>query len=317
MNPIPPKVSVILSAFNAERTIGAAIDSVLKQSVPDIELIICDDASTDQTVRIVSEIIDPRVIFIKNQTNLGPGPSRDRAIKLAQGRWLAITDADDIWLPYRLEKLIAEINSDSDFMVFDNLMLCFDSVYGMIPYKKLRNSNSFCFQDSYPVEVPIEKYLRLNQLLIKPLIPLQWVHRTLAHHGDYRFGEDTRFFLQLMAAGLRMKYHPEPMYYYRLTPSSLTSHRDRDFQMLQILEELKPRFLFSAHVLSGLEYKIAQVRKSVRYTQILSLLKKKQLRNWACAIASDPWFIPMFFKKLIIDLQYIFHGFLYQANIRK
>lgn len=318
MDPTPPKVSIILSVYNAEGTIRVAIDSVLLQTIPDIELIICDDASTDQTFRIVSEIDDSRIILIRNDQNLGPGLSRDRAIKYARGHWLAMIDADDMWLPCRLEKLIEGVGSEnSDFMIFDNLMLCFDSPTGMTPYKKLRYANSVISHGSQPIEFPIDEYLRFNQLLIKPLIPLKWVHRTMASHGDYRFGEDTRFFLQLLARGLRMKYLPEAMYYYRLMPGSLTTLRNRNFQMLQILEELRPMFLCSSHGVSGLDFKIQQVHKSMRYSHILSLLRTWHLRRFAYSVVLNLWFIPMFFQKLFIDLHYKFFGFLNQANIRR
>lgn len=311
MNPI---VSVILPSYNAERTIGTTIKSILQQSLHELELIICDDGSNDRTVEIITEIVDPRIQLIQNKLNLGPGPSRDRAISYAKGRWIAMIDADDSWLPYRLEELIAGIDYQDDVMIFDNLMLFFDSARGIIPWKKLRKKDVFGKQNKKLIDVPVEKYLRLNQYLIKPLIPLHWIHRTGAHHGNFRYWEDNFFFIQLMAAGLRIKYHSDAMYNYRLTPGSLTTNRDRFFQILKILEDLQPMF---PQPTPGLEYKTNQIRKQMRYAQILSLLKKREFKKLVPAIASDGWFISMFIHNIRFDLQYKLSGIFHKANLRE
>jgi len=73
-------VSVVIPAFNAEKYIGMAIESVLSQTYPDWELIIVDDASTDGTFRVATGYRDSRIKVLKNEKNMGPGLSRNRAI---------------------------------------------------------------------------------------------------------------------------------------------------------------------------------------------------------------------------------------------
>ena len=301
---------------NGERTIQAAVDSVLAQSFPDFELLIWNDASMDATERLIGNYSDPRIVALGSTCNIGQGPARDRAIRSAKGQWLALIDADDAWLPIRLERLVALAEATPDAMVFDDLMLCHDTADGMVRWKRLRGSQAFGGDGIQAISVPIEKYLCMERLLIKPLIPMHWVRKTQANHGDKRFGEDTRFFLHLIAAGLEMKYHPGAMYLYRITPGSMTSYRDRDSQMLAVLEEVEPMLQWSEKGRAAIEEKIGQVRRSLRYSEILSQMKKSQLLTWVRAVASDPWFIPMFLKKVTHDVQASFHGYLHGARKR-
>jgi len=108
-----PLVSVILTAFNAEDTINFAVESILNQTHKNLELIIVDDKSTDNTATLAQAWIhtDPRVSVITNTYNLGPYVSRNVAIKQARGLYIAIQDADDISQPHRLEVQLASFTS--------------------------------------------------------------------------------------------------------------------------------------------------------------------------------------------------------------
>lgn len=100
----PPAVSVILPAFNAEKHLGEAVDSILSQTFTDFELIVVDDGSTDRTLEIVRGNSDYRVTVISNSENLGLAKSLNVGISKARGRYIARQDADDISLPERLQK---------------------------------------------------------------------------------------------------------------------------------------------------------------------------------------------------------------------
>ncbi len=106
MNRTPPLISVITPAFNAERFIGDTIKSVQAQTYTHWEMIIVDDASTDETAAVVEQFRkdDPRIQLIRLKTNGGPAVARNTAIDQAQGRYFAFLDADDMWLPEKLEK---------------------------------------------------------------------------------------------------------------------------------------------------------------------------------------------------------------------
>ena len=100
-------VSVIMPAYNCEKYIAEAIQSVLQQSEA-LELIIVEDASSDKTEDVIQSFLhDARVIYIKNQINLGAAASRNKGIELARGKYIAFLDADDCWEPDKLQKQTA------------------------------------------------------------------------------------------------------------------------------------------------------------------------------------------------------------------
>lgn len=103
-----PLVSVIIPAYNAANTIGETIASVQAQTLRDWEMIVIDDGSTDETVIVVEAIGDPR-IHIYRYPNAGQGESRNRGACHATGEFFAFLDADDLWLPDKLERMVKAI----------------------------------------------------------------------------------------------------------------------------------------------------------------------------------------------------------------
>lgn len=101
----PPRVSVVMAAYNAERTVAAAVRSILWQTMPDMELVVVDDCSTDATYEVVSALAeeDPRLRIIRNAQRRERAWSRNRAVMAARAELIAVLDADDIALPERLE----------------------------------------------------------------------------------------------------------------------------------------------------------------------------------------------------------------------
>ena len=108
-----PLVSVIIPAYNAQDYIGDAINSVLEQTYKNIEVIIIDDKSTDETSKIAATYAknDKRIIFIKNDQNLGIGGNRSKGLELAKGEYICWQDADDISIPDRIEKQVDVLES--------------------------------------------------------------------------------------------------------------------------------------------------------------------------------------------------------------
>ncbi len=106
-----PTVSVIMSAFNAEAYLREAVDSILAQTFGDFELIVVDDASTDRTLEIVAEYSDPRIRVIRNPSNLGVGGARNRGLRLARGKYIAMHDADDTSVPDRLAQQVTYLDA--------------------------------------------------------------------------------------------------------------------------------------------------------------------------------------------------------------
>ncbi|MEL6460498.1 MAG: glycosyltransferase family 2 protein [Cyanobacteria bacterium J06641_2] len=104
------KVSVIIPVYNAEKYIAATVQSVLSQTYKNFEIIIVDDGTPDNSVKICQKFNDSRIRII-HQANRGLPGARNTGIRHAQGDYLAFLDADDIWLPEKLEKHVEHLNS--------------------------------------------------------------------------------------------------------------------------------------------------------------------------------------------------------------
>ncbi len=110
-------VSIVIPAFNRESSIVAAVESVLRQSWTDIEVIVVDDASTDGTVAAARTISDPRFRLIESARNGGISAARNAGIGAAKGSWIAFQDSDDEWLPTKLEKQMARLLGAPDDVI--------------------------------------------------------------------------------------------------------------------------------------------------------------------------------------------------------
>jgi len=115
-----PRVSVVIPAYNAERFLAEAIESVLAQAYEPLEIIVVDDGSTDATAAITRRFA-PAVVCI-GQPNAGIGAARNRGVDAAGGELLAFLDADDLWTPGRLRRQVDQIASGSPV----------DMVFGMV-----------------------------------------------------------------------------------------------------------------------------------------------------------------------------------------
>jgi glycosyltransferase involved in cell wall biosynthesis len=120
-------VSIAMCTYNGERFLQEQLDSILNQSYTNLEIIICDDCSKDNTINIIKKYqkIDHRIILCQNKTNLGFSKNFEKAISLCKGEFIALCDQDDIWKLNKIEKFIAEIGSNvliySDAILIDEI----------------------------------------------------------------------------------------------------------------------------------------------------------------------------------------------------
>ncbi|OYT73518.1 MAG: hypothetical protein CFK48_01150 [Armatimonadetes bacterium CP1_7O] len=238
----PPKVSVITPAYNGAPYIAQCIESVQAQTLDDWEMIIVDDASTDETVQVVQPYLaDPRIRLLRNERNMGAGYTRNRALDAAQGEWIAVLDADDWYAPQRLERLLAFAQRTEADMVADLQVYVTEwgSVYtvGWATYAK---------PPRHPRPYTVEECIRAH-LSIKPVIRRAF----LQQHGiryveSIRKSQDYAFYIEILLKGARFALLPEPMYYYRVHPHTVTTRYDpiaenrKSFEYLMQLPETTP-----------------------------------------------------------------------------
>lgn len=103
-------VSVIIPVYNVEKFIAATVQSVLNQTYTNFELLIVDDGSPDKSIEICQQFTDPRIKIIR-QPNRGVAAARNNGIRHAQGDYIAFLDADDIWMPEKLEKHVNHLEN--------------------------------------------------------------------------------------------------------------------------------------------------------------------------------------------------------------
>jgi succinoglycan biosynthesis protein ExoO len=224
-----PRVSVIIACRNVGRYIDVALDSIRRQSLADLEILLVDDRSTDDTreraLRHAAE--DQRVIMLDG-TGSGPGAARNLALASARGDWVAIVDGDDLIHPRRFETLAHVAEQSGADIIADNLIAFQDNPADGRPYFLLPMPDWEADR-----EIDLAFFIRSNALFgrgaplgyLKPLIRRDVLSRTgTAYDPTLRIGEDYDLVAQLLAQGARYCYFPAAFYFYRRHSAS-TSFR--------------------------------------------------------------------------------------------
>lgn len=121
-------ISIIFPTYNSAHTIARAVRSVLAQSYTNWELLVIDDGSTDTTESVVREFVDPRIMYIKQEQNLGLQKTLNHGLALAKGEYIARIDADDLWNnPKKLETQVLFLKSHPDYVLVGTGIITMDT----------------------------------------------------------------------------------------------------------------------------------------------------------------------------------------------
>jgi glycosyltransferase involved in cell wall biosynthesis len=222
------QVSVVIPAFNAGQYIEAAIASATQQDGVSLEVVVVDDRSTDDTCEKVRRMAsaDPRVTLIVLPQNGGPSVARNAGIAAAQGKWIALLDADDSFLPGRLRTLVALAEDQHADMVADNMMLVDAGDGSAVPMMApgfLVCPRAIDLPEFIARNISTPDAPRTNYGFLKPLVRKAFlVGRGLRYDEKVRFAEDFALYVDCLRAGAQWWLHPEPMYRYLVRPDSLT-----------------------------------------------------------------------------------------------
>lgn len=148
---IIPKVSIIMPAYNAANYIKESINSVLDQTFKDWELIIIDDGSLDNTAKMVKGFFENPRIRYYYQENGKQGKARNLGISKSRGKYLAFLDADDVWLPEKLEFQVIEIEEKNVDLIFSDSYIFSNSEVNKL--SKKMNIQGSCFYDKNAIEL--------------------------------------------------------------------------------------------------------------------------------------------------------------------
>lgn len=114
-----PLFSVIIPTYNRSGKAKRAVESVLSQTFTDFEILVMDDGSTDDTADVIKSIADPRITYQWDTNYGGPAKPRNRGIAIAKGKWICFLDADDWWVPGKLETCYQVISETTDLVYHD------------------------------------------------------------------------------------------------------------------------------------------------------------------------------------------------------
>ncbi|MCP2501618.1 MAG: glycosyltransferase family 2 protein [Deltaproteobacteria bacterium] len=146
---VQPRVSVCLASHNGGKFIREQVESILSELSPMDEVIVCDDCSTDATCSIIMSFNDPRIKLLINNKNIGYVKNFEKALSLAKGKFIFLSDQDDIWVAGKVEKVLAAFQKDHDItLVYHNLesVDAFGKVlHGKFPKYSEGAINSFTF----------------------------------------------------------------------------------------------------------------------------------------------------------------------------
>lgn len=231
-----PLVSVIIAAYCAEATLARAVDSLLAQTMTDWEAIIVDDASTDGTVKVAEKLAtsDSRIRIIRLERNGGPAAARNTGMAQALGNWIAILDADDAYMPTRLEKLLATASSNDWDLLFDNITSLSSGSLQHPYWPKWKNKNR---------EIALAEMLRgcsgtiqKPYGILKPFIKRLFIERTaLSYDEGLKRGEDVLFHVSMMLQGARTARVSEIGYLY--------DHPDSGYEANASLRNLQDSYI--------------------------------------------------------------------------
>lgn len=144
-----PKVSVIIPTYNRANLIGRAINSVLNQTYRDFEVIVVDDASTDNTLGVIEQIKDDRIKVIKHKLNAGAAISRNTGVNASKGDYIAFLDDDDIWQPTKIEKHIRvfQISGPNVGVVYSSLKQLVGGTEKLIPDARVKKKEGYILKE--------------------------------------------------------------------------------------------------------------------------------------------------------------------------
>ena len=216
-------ISVIMPAYNSARTLEDAASSVLEQTYENIELLIADDDSSDDTSEICQALAskDSRVHVITNTSNQGALKTRLKAVKEAKGEWIAFLDSDDLWKPDKLSKQLALRDDTGCDLVYTGSSFIDE------------NGRPFEWIMHVPERIEYRQLLRQNiisnsSVLVKKDLFVRFAPDNEDKHDMH---EDFACWLGMLRAGHTARGIDEPLITYRLSKSSMSGNKIKAYSM--------------------------------------------------------------------------------------
>ncbi len=224
-----------MSAYNVERYLAEAIDSVLAQTYADFELVIVDDGSTDRTLAIAEQYRAQRPdrIRVVTQKNQGPGAARNAGLRAATGAVFAFLDSDDQWMPAYLAEQMRLLDEDPSVAIVTCNALTRGSAHDGLPVRPV--------PDHRPAPDLLEILRDDTAVFIMSVFRREVVEKIGGFDERFRTNEDYEFWIRAALAGFRFRRNPTPLGYYTRRSGSLSSNDVRMLAgILRVFRETLP-----------------------------------------------------------------------------
>lgn len=293
-------VSVIIAAYNVERYIERAIRSALTQEGVAVEVIVVNDASTDNTSAVIASIGDPRVRYIDLSHNSGASIARNTAMALGTAPWTAVLDSDDAFLPGRLLRCMTRAIAAKADIVIDNVIIHREedgAEYPLFPpgwFSRLGRHSA-----DHQQIVNLACFIENNRSFVgdltighvKPMFSSAFLrHYDLRYDPKIRIVEDYYFLAEALSNHARCVIEPSLGYAYTSRKGSI-SH-DLTLADITHFADCERRFL-SRHILDQATERAQKLRvrcftEAVAYFSLVEALKKRKLLHALNIIVRDP-----------------------------
>lgn len=303
-----PEVTVVIPAYNTEAYIYQAIESVLGQTLKNLEVIVVDDASTDQSLRIAQTFTDERLRIIASPKNIGAPAARNLAFKEAKGKWIAMLDSDDWYLPERLEKLVQVADAEKADMIADDFYYIKDGE--KTPWDTLLAQSGEQIDTIkeidpvYYVETDLPGRGGLTLGLTKPVIKREFlVKKKIEYDENIPVSYDFWFTLKCVGHNARFIFVPTPYYLYRSRLGSLLASTNK----VKLLDETCSASMYfleqdfvkrNPHLLKALSRRLALLEKTRPYFRVVDAIRRKSFSTALFEMANNPYFFVHFAKQL-------------------
>ncbi len=347
-----PKISVVMAVYNGVGCVRRTIESILRQTYKDFEFIIVNDASTDQTIEIIKEFSDPRIILLTNEQNRGQTASLNIGLKSAHGTYVARIDAGDISLPDRLKCQLEYLEKNPDTAVLGTYGFRYDEKRRLLDVILMPRSLS---------------EVRKKILFTSPLIHVSVMMRREqifvvgGYDEKYKISADYDLWSRVVRSGGAITSIPEILVGYEISSNSFSRQNDfgaSTFETIEVMkanilhfcdirleqEEAEQLYRFLSLDMSGLS--LDQVRDSeelyrkiltkacvssqdqayfiiriyARFFFIVSHIKEEEilaLRRYACAKILQNAFNSILSVRFYLECSRIFFGFVWRVRNKR
>lgn len=210
-----PAISILLPAYNCSRYIGQTIDSLLNQTFTNFELLIINDGSSDNTEQVIQSYSDPRINYLKNDSNKGLVYTLNRGIQEAKGNYIARMDADDIALPTRLQLQKQWLDEHPNTAAVSCTITFIDDKGNQ--QGDWKEDKATCTYADIVKTLPKANCIAHPTIMIRKGIALAYLYDPMQVHC-----EDYDLWLRMLADGLIIEKLPEPLLLYRNHTESIT-----------------------------------------------------------------------------------------------